>query len=507
MSELVRRLLGAAGRFADSVAVVDSSGHATTYGELFGAASRFAHALSARGLRPGDRVASWTDDSRQAIEAYLGCALAGFVVVPLNARHTAAEVTGVLADTEPAVVVYSASQDAGVDELRDAGGLDGLTLVRIGADPPAAVLGWEEVVARGSTQPPQAELGDGDLLAIGHTSGTTGAPKGAMITHGSAAAVARQHELAYRLLPRSVVALTGSLSFVSVVPAHVLSHLVLGGRVLLLGHWDVESLIDRIERDRATFTYLPSPVLRDFAAAVERRPTAVASLGSVLHSASKAPPDDLARLVAATGTRLVEGWGMTENSGGLMTATTAADLEESHADPAVLGTVGRPLPGYEVRSEDGELQVRGPGIVPGYWRRPEANAAAFAGGWFHTGDTGYVDEHGRVVVSERRTDLIVSGGMNVYPTEVEHVIGMLPDVVECAVVGAPHDRWGQTVVAVVVRRSGSPLSETDVVGACRGRLASYKKPTRVVFVDQLPRTVSLKVSRAAVRARLLDEGL
>jgi acyl-CoA synthetase (AMP-forming)/AMP-acid ligase II len=190
---------------------------------------------------------------------------------------------------------------------------------------------------------------------------------------------------------------------------------------------------------------------------------------------------------------------MTENSGGLMTATTVADLEQSREDPAVLGTVGRALPGYEVRSEDGELIVRGPGIVPGYWHRPEANAAAFTEGWFRTGDAGHVDEHGRVVVSERRTDLIVSGGMNVYPADVEHVIGMLPDVVECAVVGVPHERWGQTVVAVVVRRPGSRLSEADVVEACRRRLASYKTPTDGVFVDHLPRTVSLKVSRPAVR--------
>ncbi|SDZ01734.1 malonyl-CoA/methylmalonyl-CoA synthetase [Geodermatophilus africanus] len=503
MSELVQRLLGAAKQRPDAPAVVDPDGRVTTYADLFAAASHLGHALHARGIRRGDRVAMWTDDSRPAIEAYVGCALAGLVVVPLNARYTASEVHGILADTEPAVLVWTSSQDGSVEELRDDGALDGCTLVRIGPGAsPAGTLAWAEVVSTGDVRPPAVELDGNALLAIGHTSGTTGVPKGAMITHASAAAVARQHERAYRLVPRSTVALTGSLSFVSVMPAHVLSHLVIGGRVLLLGRWDVDSLLDRVARDQATFTYLPSPVLSDFADAAERRPEALDSLRSILHSASKAHPDHLARLVAATGTRLVEGWGMTENSGGLMTATTVADLEDARDDPGVLATVGRPLPGYEVRAEDGELLVKGPGIVPGYWRRPDQNAQTFVHGWFRTGDAGHVDDRGRVVVLERRTDLIVSGGMNVYPAEVEQVIDALPDVVECAVVGAAHERWGQTVVAVVVRPPGSDLTEEDVVAACRRRLAGYKKPTRVVFVDQLPRTVGLKVSRAAVRSQV-----
>jgi fatty-acyl-CoA synthase len=508
VSELVDRLLIAAGAYAEDPAVIGAMDEVTTYGELFGRAMRAAHALTVRGLEFGDRVACWTDDSVVGIEAYLACALAGLVVVPLNASHTPTEVASVVRDTEPGALVWSGRMDGAVEELRDAGELDGCLLARTGTDDHAgsAVLdsvSWTQLTGSGRGDPPRVVLAEDALLAIGHTSGTTGTPKGALITHGSAAAIARQHELAYRLQPRSTLALTGSLSFVSVVPAHVLPHLVLGGRILMLGRWDVASLLDRIERQRATFTYLPSPVLRDFAEQVERRPRRIDSLHSLLHSASKAPPGHLLELVRVSGTRLVEGWGMTENSGGLMTATTVADLEQALTDPGILGTVGRPLPGYDVRVDGDELLVRGPGLVRGYWRRPEDTTAAFCDGWFRTGDIGQVDEAGRVTVVERRTDLIVSGGMNVYPAEVEQAIESLDDVVECAVVGAPHERWGQTVVAAVVRRPGSQLSSEDVVAACRRQLASYKKPTEVVFLTALPRNAALKVSRAEVRRRVI----
>jgi acyl-CoA synthetase (AMP-forming)/AMP-acid ligase II len=266
-------------------------------------------------------------------------------------------------------------------------------------------------------------------------------------------------------------------------------------------------------RDRVTFVYVSSPRIDEVAEALAGAPTVWRTLRSVMHSASRARPDQLAALTRVVGSRLVEGWGMTENSGGLMTATLGHEmLDADDADHWSYATVGLPAVDTEVRVVDalgeelvhdgltvGELWFRSPGLFSGYWNREEATRAAFRDGWFRSGDLGAIDADGYVYVSERRTDLIVSGGANVYPSEVEDCIARLPGVAEVAVVGEDHPRWGQAVVAAVVRAVGSSVTADEVVDHCRLYLAGYKKPTRVLFVDELPRTPSQKVSRASVR--------
>jgi acyl-CoA synthetase (AMP-forming)/AMP-acid ligase II len=487
------------------VAVVDVGGGRTSYRELVAHASRAAHALTAGGLKPGDRVAAWMTDGAAYVELYLACATAGIAVVPLNARYTVHEVRALLEDAEPGGLVWSRDKDGAIETLRDEGILDGVTLVRHAEDGSRALgaLEWSQLVASGAATYHTAVMAD-ELLVIGYTSGTTGRPKGALLTHRSVSAVMRQNAAAYRLPRHSTIVMTASMSFVSVVPAHVLTHLSLAGTIVFPGHWDVPVLLDHLERHHATFTYLPSPVVTEFARHAARDPERWKSLVSVLHSASKVSASALGELADVIEGRLVEGWGMTENSGGLMTATTAADIERRREQPGVLGTVGLPLRGYEVRAVGGELLLRGPGLVDGYWRRPEATRAAFRDGWFATGDLGTVDERGYVTVLERRTDLILSGGMNVYPAEVEAVIAVIPGVAACAVVGMPHPRWGQTVAAMVVPQHGVNLKPADILARCREQLASFKLPTKIVLASHLPTTVSLKVSRTAVREAVLE---
>jgi acyl-CoA synthetase (AMP-forming)/AMP-acid ligase II len=349
-----------------------------------------------------------------------------------------------------------------------------------------------------------------DVLVLGYTSGTTGHPKAAMLTHRSVLAICRLNTISYRLPAFSVAAITGSLSFPAMMPAHVLSHLYVGGTSVIMGRWDPESLVDAVERERITFTYLPTPTIADFVAYAPRVRERWSSLQSVLHSASRATPEQRAALCEVIGDRFVEGWGMTENSGGLMTATTRTDITSPPGDVDIHASVGRAVVETLVDVVDdsgdplphdgetmGELVYRGPAVMAGYWNRPDETALALRGGRLHSGDIGAIDRHGYVFVTERRTDLIVSGGMNVYPSEVERVIMRVPNVRECVVVGVPHARWGQTVVAVVV---GSPgVSEEAVREECRRQLASYKKPTSILFVDDVPRTSSLKIRRAAVR--------
>lgn len=494
------------------VALRSKSGTERTYAELGDRTDRLANGLLALGLRPGDRVAAWMTDGFACIEVYLAVAKAGLVMCPLNSRLTAHEAAYLLSDSDPRVIVWTADLDDTVGQLASDAVADRFQVrVTGGSD-----CRLEELIARSPGGPTGVDVDPDSTFIIGYTSGTTGRPKGAELTHRSILAVARMNATSYRLTGYPRMALTGSMSFVAVVPAHVLCTLRMGGCLTIMGRWTMDDLLEVLERDRITFTYIPSPLLSEAAEALAGRPEAWTNLRSVLHSASRARPDQLHALVQVIGTRLVEGWGMTENSGGLMTATLGHEYLGAGQDDPVFTSVGRPALDVAVRVLDprgaelphdgvsvGELAFIAPSLMTGYRNRPAETAEAMQDGWFRTGDLGSIDADGYIYISDRRTDLIVSGGANVYPGEVEDCIASIPGVRDVAVVGLAHERWGQTVVAVVVPDSGLPpgaLTEDVVIDYCRARLAGYKKPTRVIFVESLPRTASLKVSRAGVRS-------
>jgi acyl-CoA synthetase (AMP-forming)/AMP-acid ligase II len=355
------------------------------------------------------------------------------------------------------------------------------------------------------------------LFIIAYTSGTTGFPKGAMLPHRSVKAIGRMNAMSYHLPLGSVAAYTGSMSFTSTVTAFAMSHLYVGGSVVLLGKWDPARAVDLVVRHRTNFVYVPTPAIDDFSAMLSARPDALSVLTTVFHGGSKAAAARLSALAEVVGPRFVEGWGATEISGGIVTATTARDVTGPCDAMDFYNSAGRaaadsivevvdenrkPLPHDGVT--EGELAIRCASMMAGYWRRPDQTAAVLDDGWYYSGDLGAIDPAGYVYVHERRSDLIVSGGMNVYPAEVEAVISKLPAVAEVAVVGAPHKTYGRTVAAVIVLKPGQRLTESQVVEHCRGELASYKKPTIVRFVDELPKTAGLKVKRQAIRAEMFE---
>jgi fatty-acyl-CoA synthase len=481
-----------------------------TYAQLADRTTRLANALLDSGLvHRGDRIAAWMEDGIEYVELYLAAAKAGLAVAPINARFVVPEAAYQLADAQVAGLVWTPGLDDRVAGLGS--DLAGLGTIRVGGRGGAAAA-FEELIAAGSSAP-LSPPHQGDLFILGYTSGTTGRPKGAMLTHRAVLSLGRQNALSFRLSGHVVWGLTGSMSFVAVVPAHVLCCIALGGTLVMMGHYDVPALLETIERERVTFTYVPSPLLAAFAEGVRARPASIRSLHSVLHSASRAAPEQLRAVFDVVGDRLIEGWGMTEHSGGLATATTPDDYLDPDGPRDVFASAGRAAVGVAVRLVDGdgaflahdgatvgELVISSPSLMSGYWNRPDASAATLRDGWYHTGDLGTIDPDGYVFIAERRTDLIVSGGMNVYPSEVEQCISTMPGVADVAVVGMPHERWGQTVVAAVV--AAGAITEADVVAHCRERLASFKKPSRVVFVDELPRTAGMKVARAALRDQL-----
>jgi acyl-CoA synthetase (AMP-forming)/AMP-acid ligase II len=503
-------------RSPERAAVRTREGAVRTYAELDLRSNRLANALLGSGLEPGDRVAAWMPDRVEYVELYLAVAKAGMVMVPINAMLRTKEAAHPLQDSGARALFCAAGTAGSPEELP---GLSELRLlVSVGE---AAPLGWwsyeEDLVALGSPQRPAPPHAGAPYL-IGYTSGTTGPPKGAVLTHRSVLAIARLNALSYRLPLFSVAAATGSMSFVATVPAHYLSHFYVGGTMVMLGRWDAESLLATVAAERATFTYLPAPVIAEFTALARADRESWATLSSILHSASRADPAQLRELCEVVGGRFVEGLGMTENSGGLVTATTREDIEGETAARDLFASAGRAVaesavalvgPGGEPLPHDGdavgELVIRTPALMSEYWNRPEETASALRDGWYRTGDLASIDPAGYVYVADRRTDLIVSGGINVYPTEVEDVIRAIPGVAECAVVGLPHERWGQTVVAALTLDGSRPLDAAAVIEHCRTELASFKKPTEVVFVDELPRTTSLKVRRSAVRELLSEK--
>jgi fatty-acyl-CoA synthase len=499
-------------RSPDRVLFAIEGGVSRTYSEVDGRATRVASSLLGRGLRRGDRIAVWADDSVEYLETYMAAARAGLVMVPVNNRLTPEEARYIVEDADARALMISDRVAERAEATFSAG--DFALVGTYGKDAALDATGFEDLVT-GDGVDALPSLDEEDLYIIAYTSGTTGFPKGAMLTHRSLKNLARMNTVSYHLPLASVAAYTGSMSFTATVCAFAMSHLFVGGSMHLLGKWDPRRAVDLVVRRGATFIYVPTPGIDDFCAAVRERPEALDTLTTVLHSASKASPQRLARLAEVVGPRLVEGWGATEISGGIVTAFTgrdilgpceAMDLYDSAGRATVDAVVEivdgqrRPLP-HDGKSE-GELAVRSTALMAGYWKQPEATAQSIQNGWYYSGDIGSIDPAGYVYVRERRVDMIVSGGMNVYPAEVEAVIARLPGVSEVAVVGAPHARYGQTVAAAVVLEPGVRLTEADVIEHSRRHLASYKKPTIVRFVDELPKTVSMKLRRQAIRAAL-----
>lgn len=501
--------LGAA-RSPGRTAIEIYGGPSRTYGELHETTNRLAQALGAM-LERGSRVGIWLTNVIEYMDIYLACAKAGLVVVQVNIRHKVPEARYQLENSGCSALFYGETVRDMVDELDLSGEIP--LLVAVKTQLVKGAVGFEDFVSKGvNLMPPLPD--DDHLLVIGYTSGTTGFPKGAELTHRSVKTLGTTNVFTNRYVMQSTQVFGLSLSFSAGIPAHVLPHLYVGGTTVLLESWDTELLIDAIEKRRATFTIVPSPSIVDFCEAASKDLRRLDTLVSALHSTSKAPAEHLQLLVETIGPRLVEGWGMTENSGGLVAATSVADY--SPPLPGIFESTGRPAPDAVIRVIDedgnelphdgesvGQLVFHTASLARGYWNNPEASAKAFCDGWYFSGDLGTINSEGYVKVIDRRPDLIVSGGMNVYPSEVERVMISLKGIIEVAIVAAPHPRWGQTPVAFVV--SGDPAMTVErIIEHCDHEMAGYKKPSQIFIVDELPRNVSGKVLKHVLRDRLVE---
>jgi len=479
-----------------------------TYSALGERSARFANALMGLGIGPGAPFAAFLDDRVENIEIYLGAALAGAVLVPVNMRFKSGEVAHILADSRARGMVVAAplaEVAAGVPGINDIGPL---IMVGDGERPRGALL-YEDLLSRASSSAPDAARGPEDIAVVGYTSGTTGAPKGAQASHRALVNCTRLQAMVQGMAAYGSASFGGSFSFVSALWGVLYPLLYTGSMLRVINPMDLERWFASMEEDACTYTWVPSPLVRDFAARLPKHPKLLASLQTIVHTGSKVPRDYTATLVEVAGQRFLETWGMTESVGPVC-ATTRPDLAGVCTARDVLTTVGRPVPGAEVRVLDaegrpagagasGELAVRASTLFSGYLNRPEADRQSFVDGWFLTGDVGEQDEQGYVYITDRSKDVIVSGGMNVYPSEVELVLARLAGLREACVLGVPDARWGETVAVAAVRAPGARIEAGDVVAHVRDNLATYKKPTHVLFVDALPRNASMKVQKPQLR--------
>ncbi len=464
-----------------------------SYAAMDAWSAAMAAALTRQGARPGDRVMVQVDKTPAGVALYLACLRGGFVLVPLNTAYTSAELAYFIGDASPAVVVCDPSREAEIADLAPAGTA---VITLDGGDRDLITLAAREDTAGTDIHP----LAPDDLAAIVYTSGTTGRSKGAMLSHGNLASNALTLHRLWGFAPGDVLLHALPIFHVHGLFVALNTAMLNASRILFLEKFTTEAVLQCLPRATIlmgvpTFytRLLASP---DFAERHYRH------MRLFISGSAPLTEQTFEQFQARTGMRILERYGMTETG---MISSNPLDGER------IAGTVGFALPDVQLRVCDeqgtelepgavGVVEVRGPNVFSGYWKMPEKTAEEFRpDGWFITGDLGRLDAAGRLSIVGRAKDLIISGGYNVYPKEVELCLDATAQIAESAVIGLPHPDLGEAVVAVCVAACHPPPEPAQVLDAIRGQLAAFKRPKAVLFTDELPRNAMGKVQKNRLR--------
>jgi fatty-acyl-CoA synthase len=495
-------------RTPQKIALVDAhTDRRLTYAQFNERANRFAGFLvETLGLKPQERISILAQNSSDYYEVLFGCGKAGVILNTLNWRLASPELEFIINDCQPRLLIYEPMFAETVDALREK--IPCEFYMQLVGESPREEWSYEKALQAGSPVgvrlPP---LTYDDTWAIIYTSGTTGKPKGARVTFGNffynavgmgLAVDLTSEDVNINVLPTFHI---GGLGLYACPTIHV------GGTVVIMRTFDPQEFMRLVQEWRVTkFLLVPSIYLM----LVEHLDLERYDLSSVKSWASggSALPPSLVHQYAEQGIIIQQGFGMTE------TGPTVFIINKEDAVRKA-GSVGKPVMHTDVRimdregnvlgaNEVGELCIRGGNVIGGYWNRPEATAEAILDGWLHSGDAAKFDEEGFYYIVDRWKDMFISGGENVYPAEVENVIYHHPAVAEVAVIGVPHPKWQEVGMAIVVLKEGFTLSEEEVIEFCQGKLARYKIPKSVAFIDQLPRTAAGKVLKRELRQQYID---
>jgi acyl-CoA synthetase (AMP-forming)/AMP-acid ligase II len=499
-------------------------GRDVTFAELDDASDRFAGWLRARGIRPGDRVALFLENCPQFAIAYFGGLKAGAINVCLNPMHKAIELRQEFADSGARALVTS---DQGYEVVAPLRADTGLTAVAVTAyrdylpsrptlTPPPSFLepaarlrdgaeDFEDTLASSAALRTPAPRALTDTALLQYTSGTTGVPKGAELTHGNVVANCELQRLYIDFTERDIPLGVVPWFHITGMECQLNMMAYTGATLVALGRYELETVLDAIQRYGCTLTTLIVTINIAILNSPRTRAYDLSSLRACFSGGAPVPAEIARRWESLTGYTLVEGYGLSETTG------------PTHINPPDrprYGTVGVPLPFTDVKivsledgdrelpvGESGEIVVRGPMVMKGYWRRPDATAEALRDGWFSTGDIGHADDEGYFTIEERKKDMIKASGYSVFPAEVEAIMYRHPAVAEVGVVGVSDVYRGEDVLAFVVlkREAAAGLTEQHLVQWCRDQMAVYKAPRRVRFVDALPKTASGKILKRALR--------
>jgi long-chain acyl-CoA synthetase len=480
-----------------------------SWGELYERAVRVANALASSGVRAGERVAFLDRNSIEYFEAFFGCALLGAVSVAVNWRLAPPEMAAVVDDAAASVLVHGPDYREAVAVIRDR--VPAVRTYVALADFPE----WRDAGAGDPAGDPGFEPGPDDVVTQMYTSGTTGLPKGVMISGRNIATILKGAVEKYRVGPDTV-------SMVAMPLFHIggtgwaLAGMSRGGHSVIVRDIDPTEVLRVVEEHSVTSAFVVPAVLMMLLASPQLASTDVSSLRTIFYGASPISEDVLVNSMEALGCDFAQVYGLTETTGAI---TTLAPEDHDPDGPRahLLRSAGRPLSYVELRIVDsvtgddlppgavGEIMARSDQTMLGYWDKPAETAAVISeDGWFRTGDAGWLGEDGYLFLHDRIKDMIVSGGENVYPAEVENALQSHPGVADAAVIGVPDDRWGETVKAVIVRSPDAggddAVLASDILAATRSRLAHYKCPTSIDFVAALPRNPSGKVLKRDLRA-------
>jgi acyl-CoA synthetase (AMP-forming)/AMP-acid ligase II len=494
-----------AGKYRDSTAF-SLEGQSWSFGDLQERGTRLARVLRMLGVRRADRVGFLGKNSPAFFELAMACSLLDAVVVGLNWRLSIIERAVIINDAGLSLIIASPEQAPSLRDSDTEGPTEPFRLITIGAE-------LDELIAAADGAPFACESGSESVLFQLYSSGTTGRPKGVLLTNAnleysqvSGRQLYGMNEHTVNLVPSPLFHIGGA--------GYALTALSQGGKTVLVPDAKPGTLLQAIQQHRVTHAFLVPTLVQDILRAPQLAETDLSSLQFIAYGGAPMGERVLLEAFDKLRCKFLGVYGMTETSGTVI-SLAAADHDPGGQRAHLLRSIGKPLPwAAEAQLRDpvsleavavgnvGEIWVRSGQVTLGYWRQSEATAQALTpDGWLRTGDAAYQDAEGYYFLQDRLKDMVITGGENVYPAEIENVMAGHPAVVEVAVIGVPSERWGETVKAVVVRSPQVPASEADLINFTRARIAHYKCPTSVEFVDSLPRNASGKVLKHLLRAQ------
>ncbi|MFS0574009.1 long-chain-fatty-acid--CoA ligase [Sporosarcina sp. 179-K 3D1 HS] len=480
----------------------------SSFKQLNERANRLANAFRSRGYQKGDKVAVLMKNNAAYVDIIVGLSKIGVIIVPMNYRLVGREIDYILQNSDSRGIILTAEYESELDSIRSVGELD--TVIVVGGTSNGERFDYEMFLQSASAEEPDVEVDEADTFYIGYTSGTTGKPKGVVISQRSRILTGMAAAYEYKIDESDVHLVAGPI-YHAAPWIFLVMQIIVGGTLVIHETFEVEQVLADIEKYRITNAFL-APTMYSFITNVKEEVKAKYDLSSVRVLISAGSPlatkskEDI--LAFFPGVDLHEFYGSTESA--ITLNIKPKDIENKER------SVGHPFPLVDClilddnkepvnQGQIGELYFKGPYLLDEYYKNPEDTAASFYQGYFSVGDMALQDEEGFYYIVDRKKDMLISGGVNIYPRDIEEVLYTHPDILEAAVIGIPHPVWGEAVKAIVVLRDGATMTEKAVIDFCEGKMAGYKKPKTVSFLPELPRNPSGKILKTSLREQYWED--